>query len=409
VYISHELHPQPAGAAQGLQVSLGNIPQDLFLKRQISHQLFQPAVLSLKLFQPFGLINAKPAILIAPTIVALLCRSSFLASHSNCLALCLQHLNLAKLRYNLLRRKSYPCHLLSPFQFNTLISSGSEKAGQVSLLRRGAPLGVGQVYDRYKRPNCETIYTLEDRMKAGKPDDFNREDHWMLEYSQRAPIKMVGVWDTVGALGIPVFHIPGFSSSTMGFLHTGLRQSIHNAYHAVAIDEHRKKFAPTLWTKLSSTQSIPRPIESVEQRWFVGAHANVGGGYFSDVLSQPPLKWMMSKANKLGMSFTGDVKPEVLARPTLADSYASFLGGLYSWFSRSYNRGIAAGSSPTGKPGETQQSINETIDASVFDYYRQNSSYRPKALMAWAANKSVEPLNLKVSVMAANPEKSVLN
>jgi hypothetical protein len=61
----------------------------------------------------------------------LLCRPDFLAGHGNRLALSLQYLNLARLRHNLLSSKSLPGHLLSPFQFNTLISSVSEKAGQV--------------------------------------------------------------------------------------------------------------------------------------------------------------------------------------------------------------------------------------------------------------------------------------
>lgn len=63
---------------------------------------------------------------------SLLRRPGFLAGHGNRLALSLQHLNLAKLRHDLLRRKSLPGHLLSPFQCDTLIASGSEKAGQVS-------------------------------------------------------------------------------------------------------------------------------------------------------------------------------------------------------------------------------------------------------------------------------------
>ena len=64
-------------------------------------------------------------------IPELLCRSGFLTGNGNRLALCLQHLNLAKLRHDLVRRKSLPGHVLSPFQFDTLTSSGSEKAGQV--------------------------------------------------------------------------------------------------------------------------------------------------------------------------------------------------------------------------------------------------------------------------------------
>jgi hypothetical protein len=71
----------------------------------------------------------------------------------------------------------------------------------------------------------------------------------MLNYSLAVPIKVVGVWDTVGALGIPAFNIHGISRSTFGFLHTGLRRPIENGFHAVAIDEHRKAFSPTLWTK----------------------------------------------------------------------------------------------------------------------------------------------------------------
>jgi len=48
-------------------------------------------------------------------------RPGFLAGHGNRLALSLQYLDLAQLRHDLLRRKSFPCHLLSPSQFNTLV------------------------------------------------------------------------------------------------------------------------------------------------------------------------------------------------------------------------------------------------------------------------------------------------
>jgi hypothetical protein len=67
----------------------------------------------------------------------------------------------------------------------------------------------------------------------------------MLKYSQPAKIKVVAVWDTVGSLGIPAFKIVGVSRSTFGFLQTGLRIQIEHGYHALAIDEHRKDFAPT--------------------------------------------------------------------------------------------------------------------------------------------------------------------
>ena len=58
---------------------------------------------------------------------------------------------------------------------------------------------------------------------------------------------MVGVWDTVGSLGIPAI-IGGVSPLLYGFLDTSLNPLIRNAYHAVAIDERRVEFPATLWT-----------------------------------------------------------------------------------------------------------------------------------------------------------------
>src|SRR5580698_5137994 len=61
-----------------------------------------------------------------------------------------------------------------------------------------------------------------------------------------AEIKMVGVWDTVGSLGIPSC-FGGVDPIAYGFLDTSLHPSIQNAYQALAIDERRAQFPPTLW------------------------------------------------------------------------------------------------------------------------------------------------------------------
>ncbi len=66
-------------------------------------------------------------------------------------------------------------------------------------------------------------------------------------------INFVGVWETVGELGIPLFNIPGISRSTLGFLHTGLRLPIEYGFHALAIDEHRRAFSPTVYTENSNS------------------------------------------------------------------------------------------------------------------------------------------------------------
>jgi uncharacterized protein (DUF2235 family) len=114
-----------------------------------------------------------------------------------------------------------------------------------------------------------------------------------------AKLTMVGVWDTVGSLGIPAI-FGGVSPLLYGFLDTGLNPLIQNAYHAVALDERRAEFPSTLWT------SAPVPGQVIEQVYFCGVHCDVGGGYADDAgtgtaLSDITFSWMMSKAQALGL------------------------------------------------------------------------------------------------------------
>jgi len=123
-----------------------------------------------------------------------------------------------------------------------------------------------------------------------------------------AKITMLGVWDTVGSLGIPGI-FGGVDPLVDGFLDTKLHPDVLNAFHAVAIDEHRSEFLPTLWT------SQPQPGQVLEQVWFCGAHGDVGGGDAPRVAGRPsladiPLAWMVSKARPLGLHFY----PEFLAK-----------------------------------------------------------------------------------------------
>lgn len=134
----------------------------------------------------------------------------------------------------------------------------------------------------------------------------------LSDFAMDAPnITMVGVWDTVGSLGIP--SAVGLSDPiAYGFLDTGLSPKIQNAYHALAIDEKRAQFPPTLWT------SQPGPGQTMEQVWFVGVHSDIGGGEPDDLpgttaLSDLTLGWMMNKASALGLQFD----PTVLAQYTL--------------------------------------------------------------------------------------------
>lgn len=102
-------------------------------------------------------------------------------------------------------------------------------------------------------------------------------------------ITCVGVWDTVGSLGIPVDPL-GINTLEFGFLDTNLHPNVRNAFHAVSIDERRMEFPPTLWKPPFA------PDQRVEQVWFAGVHCDVGGGYAETGLSDIALSWMLKHA-----------------------------------------------------------------------------------------------------------------
>ncbi|MEX0286811.1 MAG: DUF2235 domain-containing protein [Paracoccaceae bacterium] len=113
------------------------------------------------------------------------------------------------------------------------------------------------------------------------------------------PIHFLGVWDTVGALGIP--DDLGLTKLVLGnllghkFHDTALGPSVRTACHAVAIDEMRLDFTPTLWTKSA-------PSTTLKQVWFTGVHGDVGGSYGDDGLGDITLRWMLDEANAKGMA-----------------------------------------------------------------------------------------------------------
>jgi uncharacterized protein (DUF2235 family) len=269
------------------------------------------------------------------------------------------------------------------------------------LLKPGAPLGVNQLYERYRRADDRTLWTIFDRLADGTLQ-ATLEEQWMIKYSQRVPIKFIGVWDTVGVLGVPVLSIPGISRSTLGFLHTGLRIPIQHGFHALAVDEHRYAFSPSVRI------APPRDLTSVEQRWFVGAHANVGGGCQSDLLAQIPLRWIMGKASLHGLTFRNDVEidGDALAAP-ISDSYSEFMHGAYCKVTRRHHRPIGVPSPE--EPEFTNPTVNETIDSSVFSRWRLHQEYRPPNLASWAQRHKVDISTLRNSVRADAPQVTVPN
>jgi uncharacterized protein (DUF2235 family) len=289
------------------------------------------------------------------------------------------------------------------FGFSRGAFTARSLAGFISkcgLLKPGSPVSLNQLFDRYRKGTAASVLALGKVVAS----DLSQEDKWIKEYSRAIPIWFQGVWDTVGSLGVPLPCVPNVSRSDFAFLETDLRINDTHAYHALAIDEHREAFAPTLWVKTTPKAGEtypPRDLDHVEQRWFVGAHANVGGGYADDLLAQIPLEWMMSKAVAHGLEFKDSVVIDGNENTCpIHDSLAEMAHGIYEVLTlgKHYYRPIGVEPEDTGDAVVT--TINETIDASVFDRWQSDEDYRPKNLVDWARRRKVDPSTLHETVRA---------
>jgi hypothetical protein len=293
------------------------------------------------------------------------------------------------------------------------------------LLWPGAPLTVEQLWNgyrvmgRYREPETEAApkpnwwerqfgqeplpfrSLIELKWDTGKErvDDPNRTEKFLMEWSRRIPIHCIGVFDTVGAMGWDAMAVPGLRTHVAAFHNTNLSRLIRHGFHALAIDEHRQNFKNVPW-RCYIPHGSPETDKwkNIEQRWFVGAHANIGGGYEDNPLLLFPLTWMMERTAKVGLTFRNmlsrppvtdcvplqRVQPAAEAKqgktPYLRNSYGEFLSGAckYIPWTHPYYR-------PIDPPADTYEnyslkSVNEVLDESVAEFWKADSEYRPKNL-----------------------------
>ncbi|KAK3996027.1 hypothetical protein QBC44DRAFT_5628 [Cladorrhinum sp. PSN332] len=117
-------------------------------------------------------------------------------------------------------------------------------------------------------------------------------------------VRAVAVWDTVGSLGIPnvsLLNKVGLGKSTkeFRFYDTNLSDRIEFAFHALALDEHRPPFAPTVWERSAENKGTT----DLRQVWFPGNHGNVGGGWEDAGMANMSLAWMMDQLASIGVEF----------------------------------------------------------------------------------------------------------
>ncbi len=186
-----------------------------------------------------------------------------------------------------------------------------------------------------KKEHAHNIHDAFCFYKSGNDED-NPDSDKMKNYRKRYShpllnIKFIGVWDTVGALGVPS---PGLSILNNDFLELGfhdLKLSIfvQNAFHALAIDEKRKIFNAALWESSKNNGKPGFPAQRIEQVWFPGVHSNIGGGYLKDKLCNTTLLWMIDRAIECGLEFDNKKVMEEVARNldfqyAAEESYKSF-------------------------------------------------------------------------------------
>jgi uncharacterized protein (DUF2235 family) len=156
-----------------------------------------------------------------------------------------------------------------------------------------------------------------------------------------AKLAMVGVWDTVGSLGIPAI-FGGVDSLTYGFLDTSLHPDVLHAYHALV------------------------PGQTLEQTWFCGVHCDVGGSYADDpngtALSDLTLGWMMSKASSLGVQFD----------PSVQSKFALPMDPAFALDTKHESWNVL-----WGFPKRRSIDAESTLANSVYVRCEQDSSYRP--------------------------------
>ena len=146
------------------------------------------------------------------------------------------------------------------------------------------------------------------------------------------------------------------------------QSSIHFAFHALAVDELRKPFEPTLW------DTAPAPGQTVQQAWFAGVHSDVGGGYPETGLSDHALLWMIESAKTAGLEFDDAVMKELGTHENHKQMPE-----------HDSRKGVYNLQPALHRPIGTTPHKTEYFHRSLLERWRDLPAYRPKSLQPHAA------------------------
>ncbi|MFB0615049.1 DUF2235 domain-containing protein [Streptomyces sp. AGS-58] len=215
-------------------------------------------------------------------------------------------------------------------------------------------------------------------------------------YAHETDIRFIGVWDTVGALGIPVptsrrlDPVVDRFNRHWAFHDTELSSWVRAAFHALAIDEQRSAFQPTLWHQQPGAEQR----QELKQVWFAGVHCDVGGGYRETGLSDITLLWMIDQARRHGLEFDPEalgvagpnaMKPEdcidFRVQPDVLGEVHLSRKGMYR-LAEPLQR-------PIGRAADKEGRLdgNEFLAVPAMERYDEDAGYRPPELAKYVTDR----------------------
>jgi uncharacterized protein (DUF2235 family) len=217
-----------------------------------------------------------------------------------------------------------------------------------------------------------------------KERNARREARGDLPLDERVPARIVflGVWDTVLALGSRLRAKGGSSRQAKRFhVPSAPPPYVEHVRHALAIDETRHDFQAEVFE--------PGHHPSLEQRWFAGAHSNVGGGLNSDGLANCALRWIVQGAGKAGLEVREDFLEYFREFPQDVASTRSTGFAIADTLLRPL-RGYGGVRNLSASPGMTlDDSVFDRLNADPAKWRQLGKAYRPENLLAFlAANPS---------------------
>lgn len=315
--------------------------------------------------------------------------------------------------YRFLANNHAPGDEIYIFGFSRGAYTARSLAGLLGLAGLLPPRSLGRGLDAvmaiYRRPDVDRAARQAEIEGLGLGD------------RRAAPIRCVGVWDTVGSLGIPGDIGRGLKKHY--FHDVELGANIDLGLHAVALDEKRAAFSPTLW--VTPDGAPVRSDQTIEQVWFPGVHSNVGGSYPDPGLSDIAMDWMARRVDALtclalDRSALRPVGPENAAARAVESRSLLYKGsvlypyqrlingevpayeGFGAWFRRTFPKLDRRNIPPAGL-----QTVNEALHVSVLERWQREAVPHDCPADAPCPERPYRPINLAAAIRAHHEDRTM--